>query len=138
MRGPTQRKGRALGRGLLTRAREDVVRVAVHSELGRGRDGAARGRRAARWFRRSTSRRLRAVQGLRLAVGGVDRAGRRSWRSAGGARVRGAGGACAGRSWAGIGCWAGVGSKFGSLFFAGQHANEKNRGPICMLGWRCS
>ncbi|CAD6240355.1 unnamed protein product [Miscanthus lutarioriparius] len=47
-------------------------------------------------------------------------------------------GACAGRSWAGIGCWAGVGSKFGSLFFAGQHANEKNRGSICMLGWSCS
>ena len=89
MGGPTQRKGRALGRGLLTRAREDVVRVAVHGELGRGRDGAARGRRAARWFRRSTSRRLRAVQGLRLAVGGVDQAGCRSWRRAGGARVRG-------------------------------------------------
>jgi len=52
--------------------------------------------------------------------------------------VRGAGDACAGRSWAGIGCWAGVGSKFGSLFFAGQHTNEKNRDPICMLGWSCS
>ena len=92
MRGPTQRKGRALGRGLLTRAREDVVRVVVHGELGCGRDGAARGRRAARWFRRSTSRRLRAVQGLRLAVGGVDQAGRRSWRRVCGApaaRVRG-------------------------------------------------
>jgi len=36
---------------------------------------------------------------------------------AGGARAGRVCGAPAARSWAGIGCWAGVGSKFGSLFF---------------------
>jgi len=37
-----------------------------------------------------------------------------------------------------IGSWAGVGSKFESLYFADQPANEKYRGPIYMLGWSCS
>jgi hypothetical protein len=32
-----------------------------------------------------------------------------------------------------IGSWAGVGVNFGPLLYAGQHANEKNRGSICML-----
>ena len=100
----------------------------LFSTEGRGWDGAARGRRAARWFGRSTSRRVRAARSRRRAGGAPLLA----------ARGRGAGGACAGRSWAGIGSWAGVGSKFRSLFFAGRHTNEKNRGPICMLGWSCS
>ena len=36
------------------------------------------------------------------------------------------------------GCWAGVEVNFGPLLDAAQHANEKNRGSICMLGWSCS
>ena len=94
----------------------------LFSTEGRGWDGAARGRRAARWFGRSTSRRVRAARSRRRAGGAPLLA----------ARGRGASGACAERS------WARVGSKFGSLFFAGQHANEKNRDPIYMLGWSCS
>jgi hypothetical protein len=37
-----------------------------------------------------------------------------------------------------IGSWVGVGVNFRPLLYAGQHANEKNRGSICMLGWSCS
>ena len=36
------------------------------------------------------------------------------------------------------GCWAGVEVNFGPLLYAAQHANEKNRGSICMLCWSCS
>ena len=33
-----------------------------------------------------------------------------------------------------VGACARVAIDFGSLFFTGQHANGKSRGPICMLG----
>ena len=44
-------------------------------------------------------------------------------------------GALCEQSWS---CWAGVGLNFRPLLYAAQHANKKNRDPICMLGWSCS
>jgi hypothetical protein len=61
-------------------------------------------------------------------------------RGAGAGGAASAGGARAGRFLfrRKIECWAGVAMDFGSLLFADQYANEKSRGPICMLGWSCS
>jgi len=72
--------------------------------------------------------------------------GRRRGAGGGATRGRGVGGGATrarrGRRAGGArgvdGARAGVGLNFRPLLYVAQHANEKNRGPICMLGWSCS
>ena len=100
-------------------------------------------------YEAALSRLLVEADELRMATSQTLRGKR--WRCGGGqapAWTRGRrGGRCGGAEAAAeeapgsvgrLGGCVGVGLNFGLLLYVAQHANEKNRSQICMLGWSCS
>jgi hypothetical protein len=112
--------------------------VNAGAEGGRGRRRGTHRPRPRGWQRRGEAG--AAAGGARAAArrAGEAWAAARLGRGVGGGATRARRGRRAGGARGVDGARAGVGLNFRPLLYVAQHANEKNRGPICMLGWSCS